>query len=106
MERETVTPMATSTVGSPATDPGLRGRVVAATAALLPRVLRREVAPVGEDTRLMEDLGLTSASTLELLLELEEALGVEINVEDVEREDFATVGSLADYIAGHTLPAE
>ncbi|MEN3308208.1 MAG: hypothetical protein V7603_4410 [Micromonosporaceae bacterium] len=84
----------------------LRQQVVDSMGMLLPRVLRREVPAVSEDTRLMEELGLTSSSTLELLLELEEELQIQINVEDVDREDFASIGRLADFIAGHTLPAE
>jgi acyl carrier protein len=85
---------------------GLRQQVVDSMDTLLPRVLRRDVPAVSPDTRLMEDLGLTSSSTLELLLELEEELEIQINVEDVDREDFASIGRLADFIAGHTLPVE
>ena len=84
----------------------LRQQVVDSMDILLPRVLRREVTDVSEDTRLMEDLGLSSSTTLELLLELEEELQIQINVEDVDREDFASIGRLADFIAGHTLPVD
>lgn len=83
-----------------------RERVVDSIRAMLPRVLREGVAPVTEDTRLMEDLGLSSSSTMELLLELEGDLDIQIDVEDVDRSDFASVGSLADYIAGHTMAVE
>lgn len=84
----------------------MRQRVVDSIRTVLPRVLREEVPPVSEDTRLMEDLGLSSSSTMELLLELEGDLDVQIDVEDVDRADFASVGSLADYIAGHTMGVE
>jgi acyl carrier protein len=87
-------------------DTQLRQRVVDSIRAVLPRVLREEEVPaVSEGTRLMEDLGLSSSSTMELLLELEGDLDVQIDVEDVDRADFASVGTLADFIAGHTLPA-
>jgi acyl carrier protein len=90
----------------PVVDGELRKRVVDSMDVLLPRVLRKDVAVAGEDTRLMEDLGLSSSSTLELLLELEEELQIQITVEDVDREDFASVGTLATFIAGHTLALE
>jgi acyl carrier protein len=87
----------------PATDPALRGQLVDGIRELLPRVLRRDVGAVTEDTTLMEALGLSSTTGLELVLELEERLGLEISVEDLGRDDFATVGSLAHYVAGNLL---
>jgi acyl carrier protein len=84
-------------------DTDLRQRIVESMFPLLPRVLRREVPGPTEQTRLMEDLGLTSSTTLELLLELEETLGIEINVEDIGEDDVTTLGALADFIATHQL---
>lgn len=89
-----------------AADPGLRDRVVDEICALLPRVLRREVAGATADTTLMEALGLSSTAALELVLELEERLEREISVEDMGRDDFATIGTLAGYIAANLLPEE
>lgn len=88
---------------APAADPALRGRLVDSIRDLLPRVLRREVAGVTEDTALMDALGLSSTTGLELVLELEERLDLEISVEDLGRDDFGTVGTLADYVAGNLL---
>jgi acyl carrier protein len=53
--------------------------------------------------RLMEDLGLTSVSTLELMLELEDALEIQIDVEEIEPADLTSLGALADFVAGHVL---
>jgi acyl carrier protein len=89
-----------------AAEPGLRDRVVEEICALLPRVLKREVAGATADTTLMEALGLSSTAALELVLELEERLEREISVEDMGREDFATIGTLAGYIAANLLPEE
>jgi len=89
-----------------AVDPVLRDRVVDSICALLPRVLKREVAGATADTTLMEALGLSSTAALELVLELEESLEREISVEDLGREDFATIGTLAGYIAANLLPEE
>jgi acyl carrier protein len=87
-------------------EPNLRDRVVEQICALLPRVLKREVGPVAQGTSLMDDLGMTSTSALELMLELEEDLRVEISVEDLDRDDFETVGSLADYVVANLLTDE
>lgn len=83
-----------------------REQVVDAICTVLPRVIRNEQAVATEDTRLMEDLGLSSSSTLELMLELEDALEIQINVEDIDRDDFRTVGTLASFVAGHLLSEE
>jgi acyl carrier protein len=88
---------------APPADPLLRGRVAEGICALLPEVLGRELADVSEATTLMEALGMTSTTGLELILRLEENLELEISVEDLDREHFETVGSLADYVALNLL---
>jgi acyl carrier protein len=87
-------------------DPALRSQVVEHIFTLLPRVLKREVTAASEEMNLMNDLGMSSTTALELVLELEEALEREISVEDMNREDFDTVGSLATYIAGNLIEEE
>jgi acyl carrier protein len=87
-------------------DTDLRERIVESMYPLLPKVLQREVPDASESTRLMEDLGLTSSTTLELMLELEESLGIEINVEDIGEDDVTTLGALADFIATHQLTGD
>ena len=89
-----------------AADPGLREQVIDEICALLPRVLKREVAGATADTTLMEALGLSSTAALELVLELEERLEREISIEDMGRDDFATIGTLAGYIAANQMPEE
>ncbi len=87
-------------------DPQLRDQVVEHICAVLPRVLRRESVEASADSTLMESLGMGSTSALELVLELEEAMAREISIEDLGREHFQTVGTLADYVAGNLLPEE
>lgn len=87
-------------------DPELRQQVVDTICELLPRVLKREVSGASESTTLMDDLGMSSTTGLELVLELEDKLEREISVEDMGRDNFETVGSLADYVAGNLLPEE
>jgi len=85
------------------TDTELRQRVLDSMTVLLPRVLKREVAALPESTRLFDELGLSSASTLELLLELEEDLDIQIDVEEIDQDDLESVGALASFVATHTL---
>jgi acyl carrier protein len=84
-------------------DSAARERVMESIYVVLPGVL--PVGPAGspelsEKTRLMEDLGMTSAAALELMLGLEEVLDIEIDVEEIEPDDMACIGGLADFIAG------
>ena len=87
--------------GSGQLDTAFRQRVFDSIGVLLPKVLDRETGPVTDGTQLMSELGLRSATMLELLLELEEDLEVQIDVEDIDRGDMNTVGQLADFVAGH-----
>lgn len=83
-------------------DSELRGRVVGSIRTLLPQVLKHELPGVSEQTNLME-LDLGSASTLELLLAIEDELEIQIDVEDFDEEHVQTVATLADYVAGHAV---
>jgi acyl carrier protein len=69
----------------------------------LAAALGYEVTGLCETTMLYEDLGLASIGTLELLLDLEDTLGIEVDPEELEMDVFRTVGSLADYVAGHLV---
>jgi acyl carrier protein len=86
-----------------AVDTALRSEVVGQILTLLPKVLKREIVDPTEEMNLMHDLGMSSTTALELVLELEEALEREISVEDMNREDFDTVGTLANYVAGNLI---
>jgi acyl carrier protein len=66
-------------------------------------VLDQEALVVAPEMKLMEDLGLRSASMLELLLQLEESLDVQIDVEDIDGAAMTSVGDLADFVAGHAI---
>jgi acyl carrier protein len=86
-----------------AVDPVLRRQVMASMATVLMRIFQRDL-PVTEEMKLMDELGLSSSLGLELLLELEEELSIQIDVEELDQEEMSTVGDLADYIAGHSIP--
>ena len=85
------------------TDTRLRGDVLRSIGELLPRVLKRELAEIPENACLFDDLGLTSAGTLELILELEESLDIQVDVEEISEDDLASVATLADFVAGHVI---
>lgn len=87
-------------------DAELRQRVVASIGTLLPKVLKRDIAELPEQTRLFDELGLSSASTLELLLELEEDLDIQIDVEEIDQGDLASIATLADFVSMHALTDE
>ena len=83
-------------------DVELRGRVFDSVGMLLPRVLGREIPAISDGTQLMSELGLRSATMLELLLELEDNLEIQIDVEDIDQGNMNTVGDLADFVASHS----
>jgi acyl carrier protein len=87
-------------------DSALRGRIVEGILVVLPMVLSLgtdAAAGLSESTRLMDDLGITSAVTMELILELEDALEIQIDIEEMEPADVASISALADYAAGHVV---
>ena len=81
----------------------LRERVVDIIGALLPKMLGQEVTAGSDDVRLFDELGMSSSKTLELLLALEDELDIHIDIEEIEREDLASIGNLADFVAKHAL---
>jgi acyl carrier protein len=84
-------------------DPALRQQVVDAMAAVLGRLLETDRV-ITADTRVMEELGLSSTLGLEMLLEMEETLAIQIDVELLDPVDMKTVGDLAAFIVGHSRP--
>ncbi len=88
---------------TPQLDTALRQRVFDSAGEILPRVLGREIPALTDSTELMSDLGLRSATTLELLLELEDTLEIQIDVEEIDGQNVTTIGALADYVASHSV---
>ncbi len=75
--------------------------------------LREALALSGEgapefsgQTRLMEDLGMTSVAMLELMLGLEDALHIQLDIEEIQPDDVASIGALADFVAGQMPVAD
>lgn len=90
-------------------DSTVRERVMESIHVVLPKVLSLDTgaaAGLSESTRLKEDLGMTSTVTMEMMLELEDALEIQIDVEEIEPADLACIGALADFVAGHMVVAD
>ncbi|MEV1117918.1 phosphopantetheine-binding protein [Actinosynnema sp. NPDC049800] len=84
-------------------DTELRPRVVEAMTEVIARLSERD-GPVTEDMDMADELGLSSSLGLELLLEVEERLGVQIDVEKMRTDELRTVGQPAKFIASHCRP--
>ncbi|WP_158839834.1 phosphopantetheine-binding protein [Saccharothrix deserti] len=84
-------------------DVELRQRVVQAMSAVLKRLVDRD-EPISEDMNMADELGVSSSLGLELLLEVEEQVGIQIDVEKMRPDELRTVGELATFIAGHSRP--
>jgi acyl carrier protein len=90
-------------------DSAARERVMESIYVVLPEVLAAGPAgrpELSEKTRMMEDLGMTSVATLELMLGLEDVLDIQIDVEEIQPDDVACLGGLADFIAGQMTVAD
>ncbi|MBB2893342.1 acyl carrier protein [Flexivirga oryzae] len=64
-----------------------------------------DLGAVDASTMLFEELQLDSTSVIELLMVLEDSLGLDIDPDELEPEVFETFGSLTDYAAAHSSSA-
>jgi len=76
-----------------------RSAIIAGIKSALSEVLQGEVPDVFEETSLFGELDLDSTSVLELLMAMEDTLGIEVDAESLRMETFKTVGTLADYVS-------
>jgi acyl carrier protein len=82
-----------------------RTELTAAVIGCLSEVLKIELPDVTEQTRLFDDLHLDSTASLELLMAVEEAVDVEFDMEELDMDDFRTVGTLVDSVLAATTVA-
>ena len=66
--------------------------------AALIETLGGEVPELTDDLRFFGDLGLDSTNVIELLMALEDSLGLEIDPDQLLPEAFESIRSLSDYI--------
>lgn len=69
-------------------------------------ILDRPLPEFSAETRILEDLGMDSMRFIELLMSLEDTIGLDVDPESLEPEVFQSAGSLADYIKTRTEFAE
>jgi acyl carrier protein len=65
---------------------------------VLEQVLGRELPEATGETRLFEDLSLDSTAALEVLMVIEEKLGVAFDPESLEPEHLLSVGRLTTFV--------
>ena len=75
-----------------------RAEIRTALKKALSEVLNTEIPELTEGTRLFTDLTLDSTSVIELLMALEDSLGLQIDPDELAADAFETVGTLTDYI--------
>jgi acyl carrier protein len=76
-----------------------RAQIIEQIRVSLEAALNQDLPELDEHTRLFEDLALDSLSVLELLMGLEDSIGLEIDPNELDTDVFATVGSLTAYVS-------
>jgi len=66
------------------------------------KVLGQGALTLAADTRLLDELSIDSTGIIELLMELEDIVGFEVDPDTLDPAVFQTAGSLADYLAAMT----
>jgi acyl carrier protein len=78
-----------------------RTTVTAAVVDALEQSLRRDLSGIGDDTRLFDELSLSSTGLLVALVNLEHSTGIRIDPEAMTEEHMATLGGLVDCALEH-----
>lgn len=86
--------------GQTGIDPLFRQQVIDAICAVLQRIQEFD-GQVTAEMHLREDLGLTSEAGLEMLLDVEEQLGIQVDTEFLDVDEMRTVADLGTFITGH-----
>jgi acyl carrier protein len=67
---------------------------------VLEQVLGKDLSDVSADTELFGELNLDSTAVLEILMAIEEQMGVSFDPETLEPGHLKSVGTLTDFIRG------
>ena len=83
----------------PQTTDGDRQALAEGVTHLIASFVQRDPATLPEDTRLFADLGMDSTNALELLMRIEDELGISFDADTLLQQHLETIGSLTDYLA-------
>jgi acyl carrier protein len=75
-----------------------RKTVLSALEEALTEVLERPVAGLDGHVKLFDDLHLDSTTMLEMLMALEDSIGLTVDPEDLDVEDFISVDTFTDFV--------
>lgn len=75
-----------------------REDVISALEAALTEVLERPVAGLSGEVRLFDDLHLDSTTMLEMLMALEDSIGLVVDPDQLEVDDFESVDTFTDFV--------
>lgn len=75
-----------------------RNTIVTALENALTDVLERPVTGLTGDVKLFDDLHLDSTTMLEMLMALEDSIGLVVDPEDLDADDFISVDTFTDFV--------
>lgn len=75
-----------------------RKDVVQALEAALTDVLERPITGLRGEVRLFDDLHLDSTTMLEMLMALEDSIGLVVDPEELDVDDFESVDTFTDFV--------
>lgn len=70
----------------------------------LKKVLEEDIPPLKDEMSMFEDLRMDSTTMLETMMELEEALQFDVDPEELDIEDFLTVGAYVKFLVNVKQP--
>jgi acyl carrier protein len=77
---------------------GPDGRIAATIVEAIARMSSKDPARLTEDTQLFLELGMDSVDILELLMNLEDELGIEFGADTLDQRNLETMGTLTAYV--------
>lgn len=80
-----------------------RQNVVIALEIALTDVLERPVTGLTGDVKLFDDLHLDSTTMLEMLMALEDSIGLVVEPEELDADDFISVDTFTDFVLATQL---
>lgn len=70
--------------------------VLESVSAIVAEKLRADVSNITAETKLIEDLGADSLDTVEIVMAIEEAFGIEVDNDDAQK--MSTVADVVEYV--------